>query len=743
MKKLLCLLLIVLAGVMGVCAAPVALSEETVDLCPDLAVCGGMIWRVRNATLLCEDVEAGEILATMPLSELYEPGGAPFLSSVVAWTDDTALLILGVRDAANRRSIRLTELGLTEGAITAIKSHDASDALDFLSDDGAAWYEVNMVACGQRLFIAAMDDAYLFHFFLYTPDADALKPLGERSLAVYIAALPYGDGMLIVGPNESDGGLLELTRLSLEDGDTELMDSIRLDSALSVSNFAWDASQTLLYYTSNNTVWSLAPNAAEPPKVVGVLSEAPVDLHLGAVAGSRFVALSEDGRLISCDVNAPVALSAQLRIADIGGSGAVLEAARDFGIANPGCSVSVADAVEEAEALSAIDTHSPEYDAYVLPLNSGLYRAFRKAGFMADLSRDGTLSSAVADMTPRMAAAIQADGHLYAMPLAVGSSCQLLNVPAMEALTGLSRDQLPTDWPGFLALLGRLAEDGALSGGVDYRLLDVDLPAEGLRETLFSWMFQDCLLWVQANGGTDGLAGVMSPLLRAFDETDWSRLAADGNTALGQSDSMSGGVLFDPRDSEAEPLLSDGMLNIEVTPQAEGMALWPLSVQPGGERLIGQAASVICVNPWSNNLEAALSFAAHAWEKVDVQTRMALCQSMNTPTVNTAYEEDLKYMAEDVEMLRQAVVNAKSPDERAYLQAELDQLSAYMADYRKNARWLASRESIAQYRSHAEALVPTEPYFDLDDPVNEAMYRYLDGALTAEQLIDALAEATG
>ena len=50
MKKLLCLLLIVLAGVMGVCAAPVALSEETVDLCPDLAVCGGMIWRVRNAT---------------------------------------------------------------------------------------------------------------------------------------------------------------------------------------------------------------------------------------------------------------------------------------------------------------------------------------------------------------------------------------------------------------------------------------------------------------------------------------------------------------------------------------------------------------------------------------------------------------------------------------------------------------------------------------------------------------------
>ena len=116
----------------------------------------------------------------------------------------------------------------------------------------------------------------MFHFFLYTPDADALKPLGERSLAVYIAALPYGDSILIVGPNESDGGLLELTRLSLEDGDTELIDSIKLDSALSLSNFAWNESQTLLYYTSNNTVWSLAPNAAEPPKVVGVLSEAPI-----------------------------------------------------------------------------------------------------------------------------------------------------------------------------------------------------------------------------------------------------------------------------------------------------------------------------------------------------------------------------------------------------------------------------------------------------------------------------------
>ena len=222
-------------------------------------------------------------------------------------------------------------------------------------------------------------------------------------------------------------------------------------------------------------------------------------------------------------------------------------------------------------------------------------------------------------------------------------------------------------------------------------------------------------------------------MLRTFEAVDWSRLSSA--EAISPS-----GEAFPVQSGGDEPvqLLGDGSLTIEVTPQTEGMALWPLSIRTDGPRLIGQAATVICANPWSANPEAAVSFVAHAWEKTAVETRMALCQSMNTPTVNDAYDEDLAYMTEDATMLRQAIADAQSADERAYLQDTLDQLEAYMTDYRENARWLVSEESIARYRGYAESLVPTASDFDFDSPLGALMDSYLYGNLTADQFIAQL-----
>ena len=63
-----------------------------------------------------------------------------------------------------------------------------------------------------------------------------------------------------------------------------------------------------------------------------------------------------------------------------------------------------------------------------------------------------------------------------------------------------------------------------------------------------------------------------------------------------------------------------------------------------------------------------LSFAALAWEKTNVETKMALCQSMNTPVANAAYQEDMDTMAQDVALLQQDIDAAQTADERAYLQ---------------------------------------------------------------------------
>ena len=721
-----------------VCAAH---AEEPAGRCPDLSVCGGLVWHVDGEAILCEDVEAGKVAASLALSGLYDAGQQLKSVSLASWTPDSVIVTLALRDAEGDASLRLAELGLNDGAVSIIKVHDPGDRLDFLADD--AWYEVDTVGYGQGLFIAALDADYLFHFYAFAPENGVLTPLGERGLDSTIAVLPYDGDVLVVGPDPMDDGLLELTRLSLADGTQTLLDSVRLDSAVRASNFTWDDSRTQLYYTVNNTVYVLVPGSGEAPKAVGMLSDMPAQLRLGALAGDRYVALGEKGQLLSCDIRTPAPLQARLRIANIAGDEAVIEAARDFGVVHSGCSVSIADAVTEADLLPDVRARASDYDAFVLPLESGLYVALREAGLMADLSGSPALSSAATDMTRRMAQAIQSEGRLLAMPMAAGNFCQTLNVPAVQALTGLSPEAMPTDWPGFFALLERLADIGALTADGEYCLYDADISGDALRDMIFGWMLQDCLLWARADEtAIERLPGAMLPAIEAFDRVDWSRLATtDGLSSSGQWSSASGGLQFEQGGSGRTALLSDGMLDIVVSPQSEGMEPWPLSVQPGGERLIGQVATVICVNPDSDNPEAALAFVAHAWEKTEVESKMALCQSMNAPIANDAYRTDLGYMAQDVAMLKQGIAAARSGAERNTLQADLAQLQAYMEDYRKNGQWIASEASISRYRGFADALVPIPPDFDFNDAQYDLTVQFLDGALTPEEFADRFIEA--
>lgn len=743
MKKMLCLLLAMLLGVTAVNVAPAAFGEAMNEKCPDLAVCGGLIWRIDGMSIVCEDVEAGVIRATLPLSEYLKDDDRLLRASITAWGEDGVLLALWLSDDKNDGALRLLELGPAEGSMAPVREYDASEQLGFLSDSSARWVEVNMTGCGRRLFIAALDDAYRFHFFSYAPDAGALTPLGERPLAAYTAAMPYDGDLLIAGPSEADESILELTRLSLDDGSARLLDTVVLDSALRAANFAWNAPEELLYYTINNTVYALSPDSAQAPKAVGTLDSAPAELRLGVVAGNRYAALSESGRLLSCDIHGAVAFTTRLRIANVVDDETVVDAARDFGVANPGCTASVANVSEEADLLSRLSARPSEYDAYVLDLRSDLYQSLGESGFIADLSGIDALASAASDMTPRMAEALQMDGHLCAMPTAVGSYCQMLNVPAVQALTGLSPEALPTDWPGFLALLGQLADSGALTADGEYCIYDPDMPAEEVRDTVFGSMIQDCMLWLEADDSAiDRLPQALLPVLEAFDGVDWSRLsAAERIPPLSRPGAASGGLRFEQAGSDRTPLLGSGIPDIVVAPQAEDMTFWPLSLQPGGERLISQVAFVLCVNPNSDHPDAALSFAAHAWEKTDVETKMALCQSMNTPVANEAYREDLDAMARDEALLKQDIAAAQTAEERAYLQAQLAGLQAYMEDYRNNGQWLASEASIASYRSLAGTLVPIPSDFGFDDALSDLMFQFLDGALTAEEYAGRFAQA--
>ena len=153
------------------------------------------------------------------------------------------------------------------------------------------------------------------------------------------------------------------------------------------------------------------------------------------------------------------------------------------------------------------------------------------------------------------------------------------------------------------------------------------------------------------------------------------------------------------------------------------------------DRLIPQAVSVMIVNPWSAQAEGALAFMEYAWDNLDILAKMSLCQSMNDPVENTAYDEDIAYLEQLASVYRNSIANMETDEEAASLQLELDELEDFINEYRTNAVWLASEESIAEYRALSSQMALAVPEFWSADEEDAAVLQFLDGMITADQFV--------
>ena len=738
MKRTLCPLLLVLLSLLAAALAEPAPAAQ--GACPGLAVADGLIWQIADGDILCQQPETGETVASAGISSLIEPQETLVYQGITSWSADSALLVSGLSAKAGVRRVALMELAVGDGAISVRNAWDASEKLGFLFGDGAEWLEVDPVACGQGLFIAAMDAQYRFHFLLYAPETDALTPLGERPIEAFQAAVPYRGGVLLAGPNALDDALLELTFLDPADGTARLLRVAAVDSAQRLFNFAYSEAEDRLYYTLNSTVFALEPTGEAAPEPIGATDALPAELRLGVVTKDYYAAHAQQPGLLERCALRGRAETVALRVLNPAGEEIVNAAAGDFGVANPGYVVSVTQSGDEADALAGLQGGGADFDACVIRLNGETYRAMRSAGLLADLSGSASLRQAVAAMPARLRASLSHEGTPVACPVSVSNACQLLNVSALQALTGRSRDDLPTDWAGFFGVLKQLGDQGVLIGNESYRLCDGELPAEGLRETLFSWMLLDCFLWLDEDPGrADGLSEALCPVLEAFDAVPWNRLGLP--EAADAAYGTLGGAIQAAEDGGPSPLIMDGMVEIAVSPMPEGCEFWPLSLRPGDERLIAQYLSVLCLNANSPRLRAATAFAGALWDDLDPATKASLCDGMDAPALNPDYEDDLAYLEQTAEAIRQAMDAAPDAAGKAQMAAELAELEAYLEDYRENARWLLTEESVARYREQSERMLPTASDAWFSEAVASAMYDFLDGLLTPEGFAQALREA--
>ena len=703
---------------------------------PSLAVTGSLIWWISDGMILCTDLQTDEDVAAFPVAWLYGAKEDAMFVSVPTWDQDQVLLCLCARDESGSIRVERFLLRQEQDEIVPGEPVDMTDDLGFLFDPDREWNEISMFSCGQILCIEALDSDFQIQLYAYDPAEGRLTHLGERSLIFYLAGIPCGDALLVAEPNLDDSALLDLIWLSLADGKELKTDSAAADSsAYDASNFAYDEEENRLYYTLNSTAYTVNPGGSEPPEAIGALSAVPETLRRGAIAGDHFVVFGTDGELLSCDAHGHLTAK-KLNISDLSGEEAVTEAARNFGVEHPGYTVSLSGSSLEEKSLEDLLSELSSCDACVVSLNSDLFRTLLAEGKLADLSDSPALMSAVEDMPEYLRSYLMADGKLIAFPVSVTTMCQTLNAGAMRELMGIGPDKIPTDWVGFLKLLNKMASKGVLMKDTDIYIYGMDVSAEEFRATIFSWILQDTFLWLERdNTRVDRLQKVLVPVLDAFNRVDWYGLGLSPDYENEETDDF-----FSYSSMVDNYIVMDGMPEIAVMDLGEGEEFWPLSIG-NNERLVSQTVNVICVSPSSSNPDAALEFLESVWAHTDISTKMTLCQSLDEPVLNEDYEDDLAYMEGLRSEYEENLRAVQDPMEAEILAAELDELNDFLEDYRENAYWLITGESLAAFRAmNDQFVVSTDEVWGMGDE-DSPTWQFLIGELSPKQYAKQLAAA--
>ena len=719
------------------------IPDEENLISSDLAASGSTVWQIAGSEIICTNVISQEEIARIALTEMYngeigkaalQAAGFPFETeyvpnwfSLISHHEAGVWLCMALKDEMNTLHVFLYDLALSDQSIRITGVMDKTKLLSQFFDEGSNWLEIDMINNGDdAVIIAALDQGFQFNLFCYSPENDQLASLGSRLLLQCTAAVPNGSDLLLVGPSIESTNTLVLTPLQIQSGNFGDPVSIEVDFDPSAAfNFAWNQEEHTLFFTVNNSAYKVNPDSGEKPVPFFVLENEPLPNRLGLIVGNKYILYAQDGSLLHIDTHSELK-STRIQISDASGNASLPEIAPEYNHAQMTYYVTVSVCEDENLFLEYLLNQSTDNDIYVVTLNSDVYHAIKDRGYYIDLSGSEVIRKAVEDMPEVIRNAVSSGETLAALPISVYNECLSLNVKALQKLTGLSRAEIPTDWPSFLRLLNQMAKDGTLLENTQYTVLDSAHTASDLKQQLFTQIMSDCLLWMNRNqADPDAIPSILLPVLQAFNEIDWNGFGLPEEAPEDITWLLS---------NEQVPLLSIIQPEIAVMALEDGVEYWPLSMNSDSDRLIPQTVFAMVINPWSSHPKGAQAFMEFAWEHLDILPKMSLCLSMNEPVQNTTYSEDSAYLEQLLSFYDETIADATGAEAEA-MRRERDELAAFLEEYRLNAQWLTSEKSIRDYRALNNQFELAAPEFWSVDNEDSAVLQFLDGMMPAEQFV--------
>ena len=533
----------------------------------------------------------------------------------------------------------------------------------------------------------------------------------------------------------TDDPLTALVRINRQTGLTDTLCEMESDSSFS----GFTMSGTSVVFNDGSQVLRVAA-PYDTVETIGYLPPAYVYTNLpGCVSGNSYYTYNYDSGLTSIDLTAPLPATV-LRIDSSISWGDAGDLVRQYAKEHP--EVGIVYASTSASTAPDYTQHMQSgeaLDLYSFYLPGDAFAALRNKGYLAELSGSSDLLAAVSEMFPNLTKQVLVDGHLYALPVEVSTSCWSIDTAVLEDV-GLTAEDVPTT---YLELLN-LIDEWITSYVEDYpehALMDYPY---SLSMQLFSQIMMAQIAECEADGRTltftdaDFIATLnkldsMREKLQAY-EDQWSDdnnnvyVTCSGNAVIGGSYDTS---------SEGPLLSSYASIGIHYASDPESTAVpLMLSIQPNHDSSVIGDIRVMAVNRSSKNADAAMNLLTYlAVNRSDYQK--SLLSPAYTDNIEDPYYEETKKSHESyIDELTKAMATADDSEKRDYQEAiqNLTDALARLSPYQYTT------ENILLYDSQMEnvRIIESTVFYGDDNEASTLVKRYMDGNITVDQFVREL-----
>lgn len=475
----------------------------------------------------------------------------------------------------------------------------------------------------------------------------------------------------------------------------------------------------------------------------------PLDLGTGELGDAvaalpvrpQYAAVLDGGRVFATNLSGGVALldtdkqlseDQVLTIRCEGYDTWLMNAVLEYSVTHPECTPVMLDDYRSVDQLlSAMLSQSADTDVYIM--NTGYntaYQALLDRGYMLPLDGSAAISAFVARVYPALQKGLTQNGAPVAVPLMVEGTGMGVSEALLGRL-GLSIDDVPRDWLGFLDFLeSEIAPRMDEFTDLDHFTYD-GMTADLFRTNLRYHILDDFFFAAEAKGEIPNYEDpYLVQLLERVDSMDFTQFglepSEDEDGGWGWSDDTSYLVQFD-----ADYTFNNNMM--------EGTPL-PLGFGDDLPGVLPIHVTAAFVNPYSAHAEAAVEMLEALVGQLSTEAQYALCPDLNEPAKNPDADRILAQYEDQIEEFKRQLEKA-DPADRQEMEESFANWEQGYERYKEVGIWLVSAEKLAWYRANGDHLVMATPSWFSRDTSGEAwelLSQYDAGLLSAREFLTAV-----